>query len=130
MDDLVGLVTLPSVSAGLQLHTFVAIEGCDGKTVRGCMGAWLLARASSMGAHALTPASPPQCWVLDFLPEDPSSPATALTLLSGGRVAGKTRRSEWSVCVCMCACGCAWNMCRGLSKTSTGGVMQAYICLQ
>ncbi|KAG1672948.1 hypothetical protein FOA52_012393 [Chlamydomonas sp. UWO 241] len=67
MDGLAGIVDglAGSVSAGLQLHTFVALEGCDGRT----------------------------CWVLDFLPEYPASPATALALFSGGSVAGQTRRS-------------------------------------
>jgi hypothetical protein len=46
--------------------------------------------------------SPPQCWVLDFLPKDPVNPGTAVWLLAGGTVAGKMRRSEWSVCVCEC----------------------------
>eukprot|EP00195_Chlamydomonas_chlamydogama_P014927 CAMPEP_0202908932 /NCGR_PEP_ID=MMETSP1392-20130828/47674_1 /ASSEMBLY_ACC=CAM_ASM_000868 /TAXON_ID=225041 /ORGANISM="Chlamydomonas chlamydogama, Strain SAG 11-48b" /LENGTH=140 /DNA_ID=CAMNT_0049598479 /DNA_START=71 /DNA_END=490 /DNA_ORIENTATION=- len=51
------------VSNKLQLHAFVAL-GCE---------------------------QTEQCWVLDFLPADPTSPVTAAKLLTGGAVQGQFR---------------------------------------
>lgn len=92
------------VSMLLYLHTYLLLEGPNTEVGTGWAGEQLAAelRVAQSNGCVLPVCFPPCCcchaqqqsgvWYLDFLPLAPTSPGTALPLLTGGRVPGELSR--------------------------------------